>query len=87
MHRPGKTTKSPRGRVLKHPFPGAEKCPTTNDYPYGGDDVVRSGSLSCVAVPPLRSAARTVTSSSSYIVRTTAGVGARFCATQCFDTR
>jgi hypothetical protein len=26
--------------------PGTKKCLTTSDYPYGGDDVVRSGSLS-----------------------------------------
>jgi hypothetical protein len=25
---------------------GTKKCLTTSDYPYGGDDVVRSGSLS-----------------------------------------
>jgi hypothetical protein len=31
--------------VLKHARrdPGTEDCLTTSDYPYGGDDLVRSG--------------------------------------------
>jgi hypothetical protein len=79
MHRSGKTMKSPRDRVLKHPSAvPAPKVPNHERLAVQRRRCRPLRLLERVAVPSLRSAASTVTSSSSYIVRTTAGVDAQF---------
>ena len=69
----GKGDEALRGRSAEAyaPRSGTEECLTTSDYPYGGDDLVRSG-LSVWPYAPAWSAPSTLTS--SHIVRTRARV-------------